>query len=187
MLVRQAAFHRDRDVAELRVAVRMVVPLLGLPVALETVVEVVQQLGDLRVADRMVLPGQCLRNCPRALTGPAQRRCRVAPRLVLDHGFQRVQELRIGHRDRFATRSRAAMRPAGNTTPCRISPMPLATALRDRPHARLTRLTPPWPTVIASLAAMRRRARSSNNGHTARNFALSSARLFTPEQHSTNH
>src|SRR5712691_5085622 len=77
-------------------------------------------------------------------------------------------------------------RPAGNTTPCRISLMPLAIALRDSPHARLTRLTPPWPTVIASLAAMRRRARSSNNGHTARNFAVSLARLSTPGQHSTN-
>src|SRR5882762_9641754 len=33
---------------------------------------------------------------------------------------------------------------------------------------------------------MRRRARSSNSGHTARNFALSSGRLRTPGQHSTN-
>src|SRR3989442_15772294 len=79
------------------------------------------------------------------------------------------------------------IRQAGNTTPCRISLMPLAIALRDSPHARLTRLTPPWPNVIASLAAMRRRARSSNNGHTTRNFAVSLARLSTPGQHSTNH
>jgi len=65
--------------------------------------------------------------------------------------------------------------------------MPFAIALRDSPHARLTRLTPQWPNVIASLAAMRRRARSSINGHTARNFAVSLARLSTPGQDSTNH
>src|SRR2546426_6238745 len=113
MLVPQASFHGGGDVAELRVAVRMVVvALLGLTVALEAVVEVVQQLGDLHVADRMILPGQFFRNGSRALTGPAQRRLRVAPRVVLDEGFQRVQELRVRHGDRFATRSRTAD-PAG--------------------------------------------------------------------------
>ncbi len=110
--MRQASFHSRGDVAELRVAVRMVVALFGLPVALKAVIEVVQQLSDLHVADRMVMPGQFLRNRSRALTAPAQRRFRVAPRLVLDHGVQRIQELRVGHRNRFATRSRAAD-PAG--------------------------------------------------------------------------
>ncbi len=104
----QAAFHAGRDVAKLRVAVRVVASLLGLPVALEAVVEPVQQLRDLRVADRMVLPTQCVRDRPRALTDPAQRRFRVAPRLVLDHGFQGIHEPRVGHRDRFAPAAWAA-------------------------------------------------------------------------------
>ena len=55
---------------KLRVAVRMVSPLLGLPVALQAVVEIVKNLGDLGVADRMFLPAQLFRNRPRALTNP---------------------------------------------------------------------------------------------------------------------
>ena len=86
----------------------MIVALLGLPVALQAVLEVVQQLGDFHVADRMMPPGQFLRNRPGALTRPPQRRLRVAQRLILDHGLQGVHDLGIGHRDRFATRSRAA-------------------------------------------------------------------------------
>src|SRR5260370_16997066 len=73
--------------------------LLGLSVALEAVVEPVQQLCDLRVADRMVMPSQFVRDRPGALTHPAQRRFRIAPRLVLDHRFQGLQEAggRDGH------------------------------------------------------------------------------------------
>src|SRR5258707_12011237 len=74
------------------------------------------------------------------------------------------------------------MRPP-HDTPASISPMPLWMALRDSPHARCTRLTPPWPNALASLAAVRRRVRSSSRGQTVPNFAFSSARVFTFHQH----
>ena len=48
--------------------------------------------------------------------------------------------------------------------------MPFAIAFRDRPHARCTRETPPYGNTKASLAAIRRRARSSSIGQTAANF-----------------
>ena len=71
----------------------------------------------------------------------------------------------------------------GQVNPASISPIPLWMALRDKPHARLTRLTPPRPKDLASLAAVRRRVRSSKCGQMARNFALSSGRVLTPKQH----
>src|SRR6266849_10315241 len=85
--LRQASFHRGIDVPKLRVAVRMVPPLLRLPVALETVVETVQKLSDLGMADRMFVPTQLFRNRPRALTNPAQRRLRVTPCLMIDQRY----------------------------------------------------------------------------------------------------
>jgi hypothetical protein len=57
----QAAFHHGVDVAKLRIAVRVVASLLGLPVALEAVVEPVQQLRDGRVTDWMALAPQFVR------------------------------------------------------------------------------------------------------------------------------
>src|SRR5260370_40102971 len=76
--LRQASFHRGIDVPKLRVAVRMVSPLLRLPVAPQTVVETVQKLSNLGMAGRMLVPAQLIRNGPRALTNPPQRRLRVA-------------------------------------------------------------------------------------------------------------
>ena len=49
--VREAARDRGIDVPKLRVAVRVVSPLLGLPVALEAVVETVKKLGHFRMAN----------------------------------------------------------------------------------------------------------------------------------------
>ena len=106
--LRQASFHRGIDVPKLRVAVRMVSPLLRLPVALETVVEPVQKLSDLRMADWVLVPTQLLRNRSRALTNPSQRRLRVAPGLMIDHRFQGIHQPRVRHRNEFAPRSGAA-------------------------------------------------------------------------------
>src|SRR5262249_32949883 len=77
------------------------------------------------------------------------------------------------------------MRPP-HDTPASISRMPLWMALRDSPHARCTRLTPPWPKALASLAAVRRRVRSWSRGQTVRNFAFSLASVFTLHQHNAD-
>jgi hypothetical protein len=68
----QIALHRDVDVTELRVAIGMVRALLGFAIALQAVVQIVQDLGYFGVADRMLAPGQGLRNRPCALACPAQ-------------------------------------------------------------------------------------------------------------------
>ncbi len=65
--------------------------------------------------------------------------------------------------------------------------MPLAMAFRDNPQARCTRDTPPYGNTNASLAAIRRRVRSSNIGHTDANFRRSRASGFMLGQHIDAH
>jgi hypothetical protein len=76
------------DIPELRVAIGMIVPLLGLAVALQAVAIFPQELGDFGVADRVVLGSQFRRQCAGALAGPAQGRLRIAARRGFDHAVQ---------------------------------------------------------------------------------------------------
>ncbi len=83
------------DVAELRVAVGMVLALLGFAVALQAVALLAQQLRDLHVTDRVLLPGQLRGQSPRAFANPAQRRLRIAARFRIDQAVQRDQQMGI--------------------------------------------------------------------------------------------
>ena len=56
--------------------------------------------------------------------------------------------------------------------------MPFAMAFRDKPQARCTRDTPPYGNTKASLAAIRRRVRSSNIRQTDANFRRNRASGF---------
>ena len=76
------------------------------------------------------------------------------------------------------------MRPARGAKPASISRIPLEIALRDSPQARRTKLTPPWPNALASLAAIIRRVCSSSSGHTDRNFSVNSVSVSMHTQHS---
>src|SRR5208283_1430447 len=138
----QEVFHGSIDMAELRVAVGMVLPFLRLPIALQTVVELVEDLGDRGVADGMPAPRQGLGNCPRALRNPPQG----------DSGSPRVCESIIASKVSTSRGSDMVigLRPApgrrilpSHATPASISWIPLAIAFRDSPHARRTKLTPP--------------------------------------------
>jgi hypothetical protein len=60
-------------------------------------------------------------------------------------------------------------------------------ARRDIPLARCTAETPPKPRLMASLAAMMRRVRSSKSGHNNSNFCVSSGRVPMPIEHITSH
>ena len=73
----------------------MIVPLLGLPIPLQAVVHLPQQLGHLLMADRMVLRRQFCRQGPRALARPAQRRFRVAAGQGLDQRFEAPRQVGI--------------------------------------------------------------------------------------------
>ena len=59
------------DVAKLGVSIRMLLALLGLGIALQTVMRGVQELGDLHVAQRMSVRRQQASQLACALAGPA--------------------------------------------------------------------------------------------------------------------
>src|SRR5712692_8279746 len=104
---RSARGHRPAyvivDVLELRVAVWMIRSFFGLPVPLEAVVHLSEELRDLLMADRMVLAREFCRQRPRALAGPAQRGLRVAPRQRLHQGLQRPRQLGVAHQELVAS------------------------------------------------------------------------------------
>jgi photosystem II stability/assembly factor-like uncharacterized protein len=86
----------------------------------------------------------------------------------------------------FRPAPRRRTRPASNTVPLWISRMPFAIAFRDNPQARCTRDTPPYGNIKASLAAIRRRVRSSSIRPTDANFRRSRTSGFT-RGHDTDH
>src|SRR5579863_8040829 len=98
--LRQGPLDLHVDVPELRVPVWMVFALLRLAVALQAVAQIVKELGNLRVADRMLLPVKLRGQGPRALTGPAQRRLRI------DQTFHRALQPGIVLGDLSTSRSR---------------------------------------------------------------------------------
>src|SRR5579864_1127422 len=126
--LRQVPFHGPIDVPKLRVAIRMVLALFGLPIALEAVVQVVQQLRHFRVTDRIVLPPQRGRNHPRALAGPPQGRLGIAPGIGIDERFEGLEELRAGDRHAFASPTRPPDAAGGQRYPG----LEFADALADR-------------------------------------------------------
>jgi hypothetical protein len=80
---------------ELRVAVAMITPLLGLAVALQAVTALPQKLGDLGVTHRVVPGHQLRRQRASARAHLAQGRLRVATRRGLDHAVQGGYQARI--------------------------------------------------------------------------------------------
>jgi hypothetical protein len=75
---RQCLSHLPVNITKLRIPIRMIFPLFHLPVALQTIVHVVQQLGDFHIADRMSSVRQFSGQCPRTLARPTQRSFRIA-------------------------------------------------------------------------------------------------------------
>jgi hypothetical protein len=85
---------------EPRVAIGMILPLLGLAVALQSVATLPQELGDFGVADRVAPGRQFRRQRAGALAGPAQGRLRVAARGGLDQAVQGGRQAGIAGRQR---------------------------------------------------------------------------------------
>ena len=158
--------HGVIDMAELPIPIGMIFSFFGLAIALQTVAQMVQDLGHFGMADRMLASAQGIGDGARTLVvqrsgdsgSPRVVSSIIASSLCTSCGSDWV----IGLRPPPGRR----IRP-GQVNPASISPIPLWMALRDKPHARLTRLTPPRPKDLASLAAVRRRVRSSKCGQMA--------------------
>lgn len=96
------------DMPEPSIPVWMARTFLGLAVALQAVMLIVQQLRHLHVTDRMVARTQATGNHPRALADPAQRGLRIPSGVSLDHLVQGLKQLGIGNRTGFAPGSASA-------------------------------------------------------------------------------
>ena len=124
----QTFLDRSIDVAKLGIAIRVIRTLLGLAIALQAVVQVVQDLRDRHVTDRMVLLAQLLRNRPRALTDPSQGRLGVSARLRIDQFFEAGYETGVGLCEGLAARPRSPDAAYQRLTPS----LDFADTLRDR-------------------------------------------------------
>jgi len=129
---------------ELRVPVGMVVVFLGLPVTLQAVVLVVEELGHLHVADRMMLLAQVRGQGPRAFTDPAQGRFRIAPRAGINQTVKRRQQMGIAGCDFLppGTATTDTPPPPGRNHPG-FPECPFVIAFRDNSQARRTMEMPP--------------------------------------------
>jgi len=101
------------DVSELCVAIRVLCTLDRLPVRLEAVTFLLQQLGDGLVADLEPLVGQFSCESSRALASPPQRRHRVTSRGRLDESVKRLEKLRLPLPRRLTARPGSPHTPAG--------------------------------------------------------------------------
>ena len=125
---RQGSFNAGVDMAELGIPVGVAAAFLCLAIALQAVVLLVEQLGHLHMADRMLLPAQLQGNGPRALTNPAQGRFRIPTRFTSNQLIQCAQKMRIRDGEVLAPRTC----PTNMTLHGAVSCVDLANTLADR-------------------------------------------------------
>ena len=127
---------------ELRVAVGVIRPLLGLPIPLQAVVQVPQELGDLLVADRVLLRRSVAASVRVLLQVQRRGDAGITARQRFHQGFQPPRQRRIVHDQQRAAGPRPANPPGGQRGRGQ-----LPDALRDRHPGQatgaLTREMPP--------------------------------------------
>src|SRR6266849_5953217 len=99
--------HPPVDVAELTVPVWVTFAFSGLPVRLQAITCLLQQTAYGRGTDGMALSGQFLGQPARTLTGPAQRRLRVATTFRFHQAFQTRPQIRLQQGGRFPSTTRS--------------------------------------------------------------------------------
>ena len=153
------------DVPELRIPVRMLVPLQRLGVALQAEAILPQQAADRGRRHRMPLPGQLAGQVPQRLGRPPQRRFRVAALVRLHQRQQGRHQTRIQRRSALAAPAPAPHPPLGERLlPSSSSKTPARTVVSLTPATRATARTPPCPSSRASVASSNRRCRSFRCG-----------------------
>jgi hypothetical protein len=113
----QVLFGLRGDIPELGVAVRVPRPLGHLGVGLRGEPQLAQQPPRGLRAARVPLGGQLIRQVPRALGRPQQRRLRIPPAGVLHQGQQRRHQARVGLGELLAARARPAHPPGRGHLP----------------------------------------------------------------------
>ena len=120
-----------------------------------------EQLTDQRAANPMAFGDQCPRQLRQALACPAQRRHRIAARVRLDQCQQIGNQRGILRHSLLATAAGATDPSGSSGSAAANSFKPRPIVLAAIPVARTTAAIPPYPNVLASVAAKIRLARSS--------------------------
>ena len=131
-------------------------PFPRFPVGLQTVPRALEQGGDGSRTHGMALLGERVGQLRRALTGPAQRRLRVAPRRRLDQRQQRREQGRIARRQRPPAPARATD-PLGGPHPLPPGRPHVAQAGMNRRSRQSGRARHHAHAAIPDLACLRRR------------------------------
>lgn len=140
------------DVLELRVPIRVVVPLFGLPVTLKAVLHQAEKLRHLFVADRVTLCGQFRGQDARALARPAQGRLRVATGKWLHQPFEGARQIRV-----VLNKSAAPTTRAANSSGRQWRLVKFLHSLHDRHARQTTSTTDHRHATIAALPRFTRR------------------------------
>src|SRR5437667_8891556 len=130
---------------KLGIAVGVIVAFLELPIALQAVVLLVEQLCNSDIADRMMLLAQFGGQRPCALADPPQGRFRIATGSALNQAIQRYHQARIRFREVLASRTWTANVPCHRAVSCFDFANALgdclpgqATSTVDRRHSAIT-------------------------------------------------
>ena len=153
------------DVLELGVAIRVVFAFPGLPVRLEAVADLLEQATDRVVADPMAQSAEFVGQVARALGGPKQGGFGITTGRGFEQRAEVVEQLGIGLCRRGRPAPGLRIRPGGGgIAGCRSSAIADRIVVRERPVALVMAEAPPQPRASTSVAAQRRRMRSSMRG-----------------------
>ena len=97
--------------SKLGIPVGVILALLQLPIALQAVVLIVEELPNSYIADRMMLPREFGGERPGAFADPSQGRFRIATGAAVNQVIQRCRQRGIRYSEVFASRTRATNAP----------------------------------------------------------------------------
>ncbi len=154
--------------------------------ALQAVALLAQQLRDLHVTDRVLLPGQLRGQSPRAFANPAQRRLRIAARFRIDQAVQRDQQMGIVGDDFLSSSPWSPDASGRRRRPLFDFPQALGDGLA-RQAAGATNLRDAAIAQGAGFAGgISRRVRSSRSAQTEANFCWSCVEVLMPHHDSSS-
>ena len=96
---------------KLGIPVGVILALIKLPIALQAVVLLVEELRDSYIADRMMLPAEFGGERPGAFADPPQGGFRIATGSAVNQAVQRCHQRGIRYCEVFASRTRATNTP----------------------------------------------------------------------------
>ena len=167
--------YSSADVLELGIAIGMGLSLADLPITLQAIIHRLQETGHRHVADLMALDREFIGQAARALASPKQGGFRMTLGRGLDQCSQVLDQPAIALGQPLTSASPLSNRFGIAVMIQRFvgvcsSDIPALMVPGESPVAAATVVIPPQPKATASVAAHRRRSRSSMIGTSTSNF-----------------